>query len=716
MKKKKRKNNIRYSKILILGSLFLFALIIWRTIQLGMSTEIDGINLKELASKRTTRTDVIYANRGSIYSSNGDVLAQNVASYKLIAYLDSKRTTNPKKPQHVVNKEETAEKLAPILGMEKDEILGYLNREGLYQTEFGKKGKDLNEITKKQIEDLNLPGLDFIESFRRYYPKGDFAAYTIGYTKAKSDEDSTVHGEMGIEKQYNEILKGEDGYIKYQKDLKGYKIANTPVMKKDAVQGKDIYLTIDSSIQFFIEQAINNSDKEYDWEWFTMTIMDAKTGAILGTMTSPDFDPNYRNITNYLDLMVSSPYEPGSTMKTFTYMAAMENGVYNGDEYYESGVYVTSDGTEIGDWNRNGWGTITYDKGYAMSSNVGVINIINRHMNSVMLRQYFKRLGFGKKTGIELPNESRGSLNFKYETEIYNAGFGQGITTTPIQNVKAMTPITNDGMLLEPYIVSKIVDTETGEIVLENKREEIERVASTQTVQKMIQLMDDCVNGYGNTGSGFKIDSGEIIGKTGTAQIAAENGGGYLGGQEDIISSFSGVYPKSNPQVIIYASVKRPSGGSQKPLSNAVKEIVGNISKYYGNSDSNSSTVKVSSYKVDNFVNKKLDTAKFMLDSNGVHYVIYGNGSKILKQSPNANSVITTNDTVYLITNDNSFAVPDVYGMSSKNAKDVLQKLGLKVNLNGVGYVTSQSVAAGTPISNGMEINLELAPKFVPEG
>ena len=716
MKKKKRKNNIRYSKILILGSLFLFCLMIGRVVQLGLSTEVDGTNLKELASKRTTKTDIISANRGSIYSSNGDVLAQNVASYKLIAYLDPKRTTNEKKPQHVVNKEETAEKLAPILGMEKDEILGYLNREGLYQTEFGIKGKNLNEITKKQIDDLNLPGLAFIESFKRYYPKGDFAAYTIGYTKAVSDEDSTLTGEMGIEKQYNEILKGEDGYIKYQKDLKGYKIADTPVIKKDAVQGKDIYLTIDSSVQFFIEQAINNSDKEYDWEWFHMTIMDAKTGAILGTMTSPDFDPNYRNISNYLDLMVSSPYEPGSTMKTFTYMAAMENGVYNGQETYESGVYVTSDGTEIGDWNRGGWGTITFDKGYAMSSNVGVINIINRHMNSVMLRQYFKKLGFGKKTGIELPNENRGSLNFKYETEIYNAGFGQGITTTPIQNVKAMTPITNDGMLLEPYIVSKIVDTETGEVVLEKKREEIERVASTQTVQKMIQLMDDCVNGYGNTGSGYRLDSGEIIGKTGTAQIANENGGGYLNGQEDIISSFSGVYPKSDPQIIIYASVKRPSGGSQKPISNAVKEVVQNISKYYGNSDSGTTNVKISTYKVDNFINKKTENAKLTLDSNGIRYIIYGNGDKVVKQIPSASSTITSNDLVYLITNDSAMTVPDVLGMSSKNANDVLQKLGLKVNLNGVGYVTAQNIAAGTPIGPGMEITLDLAPRFAAEG
>lgn len=687
---------------------------IGRVVQLGLSAEVDGVDLKKLASQRTTRTDIEEAKRGTIYSVNGDVLAQNVSSYTLIAYLDSSRTTNKKKPQHVVDKEDTATKLAPILGMEKEEVLHFLNKEGLYQTEFGSKGRGLTELVKTQIDALNLPGLDFIESFKRYYPKGNFASYTIGYTK-NNEEDSTMKGEMGIEKQYNEILKGEDGYTTYQKDLKGYKIANTPVIQKDAVQGKDIYLTIDSNIQFFLEQAINNADKEYDWNWFTITVMDAKSGAILGTSSSPSFDPNTRNITNYLNLFMSSPYEPGSTMKTFTYMAAMENGVYDGNETYKSGVYVTSDGTEIGDWNRNGWGVISFDKGYAMSSNVGVINIINRHMSSVMLRQYFKKLGFGRRTGIELPNESKGNLEFKYETEIYNAGFGQGITTTPVQNVKAMTPLTNDGMLLKPYIVSKIVDSDTGEIVLENKREEIERVASTNTIQKMLYLMDDCVNGIGNTGSGYRIDGGELIGKTGTAQIANEHGGGYLSGKEDIISSFSGIYPKSNPQIIIYASVARPSGGSQKPVSNAVKEIVQNISKYYGNSDSIQSSITISSYEVPNFTNKKIDVSKLLLETSGMRYTIIGNGDKVVRQSPVNGDVITNQDTIYLITNDANLVVPNVVGLSGKVAKDLLQKMGLIVHLDGVGYVSSQSIGEGVAISDGMEITLQLSPRYVIE-
>ena len=713
--KKRKKNNIKYSKGIILISLFLFGLMILRVAQLALSPEVDGVNLKDLASRRTTARETLTAERGSIYTADGDALAQNVSSYKIIAYLDPKRTTNKKKPQHVVNKEETASKLAPILGMKKEEILKYLNKENVYQTEFGSKGKGLSELTKTKIEELELPGIDFIESYKRYYPKGDFASYTVGYAKEEIDEETgeeTITGEMGIEKYYDKILKGKDGYVEYQKDLQGYRIADTPERRQEASQGKDIYLTIDSQIQFFVEQALNNSDINYDWEWFNITIMDAKTGALLATATTPSFDPNVRDITNYLDPTVSSPYEPGSTMKTFTYMAAMENGVYNGSETYKSGVYTTTDGTEIGDWDRNGWGTITFDKGYAMSSNVGVINLINRHLNSSMLREYYKKLGFGRKTGITLPNEEAGKLDFKYETEIYNAGFGQGITTTPIQNVKAMTALTNDGILLEPYVVKKIVDPDTKEVILKNKRTEIERVASTETVQKMIQLMDDCVNGYGNTGSGFRIPSGELIGKTGTAQIAAENGGGYLTGKEDIISSFAGIYPKSDPKLIIYASVKRPSGGSQKPLSNAIKEIVNNASKYYGNDDTKTPEIEISEYKVPSFLNKNIESVKTSLKASGINYKIIGSGTKVIKQYPEKNDKITNKDTVYLITNDSKLKIPNVVGLSSKVANNLLKQLGVKVKLEGVGYVTSQSISENTEITPGLEITLKLSPKF----
>ena len=189
MKKKKGRNNVKYSKLLIIASLFLFVIMILRLLQLSLSKTIDDTNLQELASKRTTRTTTLSAKRGTIYSSNKDVLAQNVTSYKLIAYLSPKRTTNKNKPQHVVDKDLTAEKLAPILGMTKEEILTYLNKENKYQTEFGSKGKGLTELEKNQIQNLNLPGLDFVESYKRYYPKGNFLSYTLGYATTEEDKD-----------------------------------------------------------------------------------------------------------------------------------------------------------------------------------------------------------------------------------------------------------------------------------------------------------------------------------------------------------------------------------------------------------------------------------------------------------------------------------------------------------------------------------------------
>lgn len=715
MKKRKKRirNNVKFSKIIIIASLFLFAIMIARLCQLTLSKEIDGVNLKVLASKRTTKTEILTAQRGNIYSSNGDVLAQNITSYKLIAYLDPKRSKNEKKLQHVQDKEKTAKALAPILGMTEDELLKYLNRQGVYQTEFGVKGKGLNEITKNKIEELDLPGIDFIETYKRYYPKGDFASYTIGYAKQTTNdngEDNMV-GEMGIEKSYDNILKGEDGYVTYQKDLRGYKIADTKEDRKEAVEGKDIYLTIDSNVQFFVEQALKNATS-FGFEWFNMTIADAKTGAILATSQAPSFDLNKRDMVNYLNYSVSSPYEPGSTMKTFTYMCAMENGVYNGQETYPSGIYKTTDGTEIGDWRREGWGTINYDKGYALSSNTGIVHIIKRHLNAAALRLYFRKLGFGKKTGIQLPNEDTGSLNFKYETEVFNAGFGQGITTTPMQNIQALTSLTNDGMLLKPYIVSKIVEPDTGEVIFEGKRKEIQRVASTQTVEKMKQLMNDTVNVKGNTGYSYHMDGYSLIGKTGTAQIADESGKGYLTGDADIISSFTGIYPYEDPEIIIYASVKRPTGGSQKIIQDTVKDVVKNVAKYHGHEPQKTEGVKVTKYTIPSFASKKTDTVKQTLTSAGINnQVIIGNGNKVIKQYPTSGEIMSSTDRIYLITNDPNITIPNVVGLSSKEASAVLKMLGLKVKLQNKGYVTAQS-KVGTKVVKGEEITLALNPKF----
>ena len=442
MKNKKSKTvnrNVRIANISLLVTLFLFVLLFYRAGVLSLSEKVDGINLKEFASKRTIKHETILAKRGTIYDVNGEALAQNVYSYTLIAYLDSSRGEG----NYVKDKENTAKGLSSIISMDYEKILALLNR-NVYQTEFGKSGKGLTELTKDKILALNLDGITFTETQKRYYPKGDFLSYTLGY--AKSNEDGKIIGEMGIEALFNDSLTGTDGFKEYQKDLKGYKIANTLEKVQEQQDGNSIYLTIDSNVHFFIEQALEDANNKYDFDELNIVVAEAKTGKILGMGSTTSFDPNIKEISSYLDPNISVSFEPGSTMKIFSYMAVMEAGKYNGSETFKSGTYTTTDGTVIGDWDRRGWGTITYDKGFALSSNVGIVNLIHNYIDKDTLMNYYKKLGFGSKTGIELSKETAGKLNFKYETEVFNAGVGQGILVTSIQNIKALTSIANDGI------------------------------------------------------------------------------------------------------------------------------------------------------------------------------------------------------------------------------------------------------------------------------
>lgn len=714
--KRKVTNNIKINAFVILGALLFFIVIIIRISYLSLSTEVDGINLQDFANKRTTKTEVLYAKRGSIYDVNGNVLAQNVSSYTVIAYLSESRTTNPEKPQHVVDKEYTAKKLSEILDMDYDKVLSYLSKENVYQTEFGNKGRGLTELTKEKIEQLNLPGIDFIETQKRNYPYGRFLSYTLGYAKVSSteNEDGTVEdkivGELGIEAKFDKELSGTDGYNYYQKDRNGYKIAGTKELTEKAVDGNDIYLTIDATIQLFAEQSINKAMDKYDADWITLMMADAKTGAILASATYPSFDPNIRDITNYLDYNVSYAFEPGSTMKIYSYMAAMENGVYNGSEKYKSGVYVTSDGTEIGDWNRNGWGNITYDQGFALSSNVGVINLIKKHMNADILKEYYKKLGFGSKTNIELANEVSGKISFKYETEVFNAGFGQGITTTPIQNIKALSSISNDGILLQPYIIDKIVDQDTGDIIYSGKKTELGRVASIETVTKIKDLMESVVNGNSSTSTGYYyyMDGYDIIAKTGTAQIAKESGKGYYSNQ--IIRGFSGMFPKDEPAVIMYVAAKNPS--STKLMSQIVKEVIKNTSNYLNIYDGTKEEVKsLKQYKLNSYINKNVSEAEKELKNNKMNVVVIGDGNKIIDQYPKANVTIDELDKVFLITNSNDKKMPNLIGYSKSEVLVLEKLLNLNIEYSGDGYVYDQNIKEGTVLKESDTIKLKLKQK-----
>ena len=705
MKKlKKQENEVKVSNFALICAFLFFIVLIGRLIQLSLSKEVDGINIQDFAKTRTTRKIVLAAKRGNIYDGNNNILSQDVSSYTLIAYLDPKRTTNENNPKHVVNKENTAIVLSQILDMDYDTVMKYLSKTNVYQTEFGPKGKGLNEITKDRIIAANLPGIDFIETTKRYYPYGDFASYLVGY--AKEYDDNKTIGELGIEKKFNEELEGVDGYTIYQKDRNGYKIAGTSEITEKEVNGKNIYLTIDNNVQFFVEKALSKRT-DNDSESMTVVIAEAKTGKILAYATNPSFDPNKRNISNYLDPISSISFEPGSTMKIYTYMAALEAGVYDGKAKYKSGSFTTKDKTVIRDWNNVGWGTITYDEGFIHSSNTAVVNIMDKYMDADTLKNYLTKLGFGSKTGIDVPMETSGKINFKYETEIFNAAFGQGIMTTPIQHIKALTSIANNGELLKPYVVEKIVD-ENGNITYANERTVLDKVASEETVSYIKNLMWHTVNDSYGAGHSYAIKNFDIIGKTGTAQIAKTNGSGYLTGERNLNRSIAIMFPKDNPQIIIYGVETYAPNIST--FSSAIKEIITNVSKYYNIYSEETEEISNSQIKLDNYLNKDVQDVTQYLKNNGINVITIGDGNQIINQYPSSNTEIIKGDKVYLVTNGNELIMPNIIGYSKKEVSLLCKLMNIPVKYEGNGYVTSQSIKENEKISKDsiLEVNMDL--------
>lgn len=697
---KKQTSKIHINKFVFIFGLLLFCVIIGRVIQLNISTTINGINLKEFAKNRNTTKETLYATRGTIYDKNEEILAETVDSYTVIAYLDSSRSKNSSKPKHVVDKRETAKKLAPLINMTEERVYELLDQNGLYQVELGPGGRGLTELQKEAIEKLNLPGIDFIASSKRYYPNLDFASYILGYVT--TNDEGNVIGEMGIESKFNDKLNGVNGSITYQQDASGYRLVNVPEIKIDKEDGYDVYLTIDSNVQLMTERALNREFQDSGAEWAIFVVAEAKTGKIISSATKPSFDPNKKNIENYLNPLVSTSFEPGSTMKTYTYMAAMEKGNYDGNATYMSGSMELSNYV-IRDWNRWGWGEITYDYGYTQSSNIGVANLVQHYITGDELAAYFEKLGFGKKTGIELQGEVSGQIEFKYDIEIANASFGQGIRTTPIQHIQALTAIANNGYLLKPTIVEKIVNPNTGEVVYQSKKQKGTKVASEKTVNHMKELMAQVVSAD-RTGSDFMLEGYDIIGKTGTAEVYNDQTGEYYSSYVHSIRSFAGMYPKNDPKYVFYIAFKDLPTSTR--MSNAVKSLIQDLEAYYNLTNVRTNTKN--NYKIENYMNKNVDEVKNVLNVNNISYEIIGDGNKIINQYPIGGNLI--NGKLLLFTNGN-LTENNLGGLSSKQVNNYCKMVNIPCNIKGTGYVTNYSYQKDESGKINL-INIELDQKF----
>ncbi len=697
----KRKNSkVKVSRFFILIFVCSFLIAIVKLGMVALSPEVDGLNLTEFANNRNTRKRTLYASRGNIYDSFGETIASNANSYTLIAYLSESRTTDPENPQHVVDKEGTAKALAETLEMDYDYVLERLNTQGAYQVEFGTKGKKLSENKKVEIEALALPGIDFIAGSKRYYKNSKMASYIVGY--AKENDDGQIIGEMGIESYYDDVLKGEDGYTEYQIDGAGYQMGEA--YTKEPVSGNDIYLTIDSHIQLILEDAVHTLEEKYNMAWFTFSVMDAKTGAIVGSASSPNFNPNtLEGLTNYVNPLVGYTYEPGSTMKIFSWLAAMENEVYDGSEKFLSGS-IKVGGANIQDFNNGvGWGMIDYDTGFAYSSNVGATYLAKK-LGGKKLREFYEKMGFGAKTGIELPGEESGLLRLTYESEIATASFGQGITTTPIQTLQALSVLTNDGVMLKPYIVDKIVD-DTGEVTYKGQRTELGKKVSSESINKMKELMYNVV--YKGLSSMWKPDNVVIAGKTGTAQIASPKGG-YLTGAQDYVRSFAGFFPYEDPKYSIYASAKQIDGGAV-PVAEVVTKAVESIASYSNISNKPTDLDMSQIIDLDNYISSDLKSTVTNLENINLKPIIIGNGNMVIKQFPLNNQQVLQGSKVFLLTDADEYLMPDIKGWTTSEVMNFCNLIGLNYKFTGYGKVSTFNISPNTVIDlNGiLEVQLE---------
>ncbi|MFS0778741.1 penicillin-binding protein [Neobacillus sp. 3P2-tot-E-2] len=681
----------------------LFFILLFRYFTIQFTGEVGSQPLAAKAEQKYSRTGNLEAARGVIYDRNEVVISEDTTSYTLIAVLDKKMTTNPKKPNHVTDPEKTARELANIIDMEESEIYSILTKDQ-FQVEFGKAGRDISHQTKKEIEALKLPGITFKRDSKRFYPNGIFASHLIGYADRVEEEDGTYNyvGMMGIEKTLNDELTGKDGKINYESDLWGYLLPNGEQKVSPAQNGNDVYLTIDQKIQTFLEDAMNKVVEEYNPKKIIAIVADPKTGDILAMGQRPSFHPKTKEgiDQSWHNEAIETSFEPGSTMKIFTLSAAIEEKKFNPNDLFQSGSYqVTSKDKPIHDHKRSGWGTITYLEGVQRSSNVAFAKIANELLGFDKFREYLTKFGFDNPTGIDLPAETTGKIQYTWPVEKATTAYGQGTAITPIQQIQAMTAIANNGKMMKPQVIDKIVNHDTGEVIKDVTPEVVSTPISAETAKEVRDILETVVtNKETGTGTRYQIDGYSVAGKTGTASIPDPKGG-YLDGQEDYIFSFLGMAPKDDPKLIVYVAVQQPeiehySMGSI-PVSMVFNPVMKNSLQYLNIQPSQQE--KASTAKLADLVGQSVTKSVKQLEESGLQVVVLGKGEKVTGQLPAADTDVLPGEKI-IIKTDGKLAAPDMTGWSLRDVMKVAKISGMKLNSTGGGYVVKQNIKEGAAL------------------
>lgn len=681
----------------------LFFLLFGRIVFIQATGQAEGKVMATLAESKYARESELKADRGTIVDRNGELIASDTLSYRLIAVLSEKASKDSKKPLHITDIKKTAEVLANYIPLEEDAIVSRLTnvKAGTYQVEFGKAGRDISHETVLAIKKHELPGLLFIEDQTRYYPNGVFASYLVGFAMKEEDSEKniTTVGKMGLEKTYNKELNGTDGKINFKSDNFGFKLPKAEEAIVAAKDGYEIQLTLDKTIQNFMEDAMNRVESEYSPQKILAVVVDPKTGKIVAMSQRPSFHPSTREglTENWLNQAVETTIEPGSTTKMFTVAAAIEEKKWVPTDFYKSGQYTLYDRT-IRDHNITGWGYISFLEGFQRSSNVSMAYLLER-MGDKTYIEYLRKFGFGEKTGIDLPNEAPGKILDKYPIERLTTAFGQGSTVTLMQMIQAATAIANDGVMMKPYVIDKISDPNIDKVIQDQKPEENGRPISAKTAKEVRELLASTVTSENGTGKKFALNGYTVGGKTGTAEIPNPSGKGYLAGHGNYLYSFLGMAPAENPQLLTYVLVQQPELKAGEigsdPVSKLFTSIMDNSLRYMNIVPSGEDIVKPTVLR--DYTGKDSAEAIVKLQKDGFVPEIIGEGGKIDIQYPYAGTKLVEGSVIILQTKGVT-ALPDFTGWSKKMILSYKLLSGLDLRLNGDGYVTEQSLSKGSII------------------
>ena len=728
----------------LLSILVFFIFLINFAVIIGTDSKF-GKNLSELSHQVHQKTEIVPAKRGTIYDRNGAVIAEDATTYNVYAIID--KTYKSAKGEVLYVEESQYNQVADVfnryLGMEKDYVVQQLSQKKLNQVSFGAAGNDISysnmDAIRSELEAANIKGVDFTTSPNRSYKNGTFASQFIGQAQLIEDKEGnkTLQGTTGIEKSLDRILGGQDGVVTYEKDRNGNIVPGSDKVAVKTEDGKDVYTTLSAELQTYLETRMDVFQEKVKGKYVSATLVSAKTGEILATTQRPTYNADtkegldIKNLRTWNTILYQDQYEPGSTMKVMTLAAAIDHRTFPAyNEVYYNNELQVKDAT-IKDWEINmGLSEGRYmniAQGFAYSSNIGMTKLEQKMGNSVWMN-YLTLFKFGLPTRFGMGDESFGGLpGDNYVTQAMSS-FGQGISVTQTQMLRAFSAIANDGEMLEPKFISAIYDGKH-ETARKSQREivgnPVSASAAQQTRNYMITVGTDPQFGtlYSSDGPIIQVAGQNVAVKSGTAQIATANG--YLEGENDNINSIVVMTPAEDPDFIMYVTVQQPevsfSPKSWQELVNPVLEDAVALKDELNlvtETKALDGVSKEDTYKMPSAesLSKELNLKQTIspggfadeLRRNLIQPVVLGTGKNIKKMSVSAGTKLKANEQVLLLTDDLD-SVPDMYGWTKENVDKFAEWTGIEITYKGEGSrVSKQNVKVETALKKTKKITITL--------